>query len=97
MTRIVAVRLKLTDPGIPGTPLMMVVNVFETVRVTVTTRCLLGQLVAVGLVQSLAVGVVAENVPVSVAHWQAREATAVTPVRLVAAVAVVCMVATLPL
>src|SRR4051794_16399058 len=70
---------------------MTVVNVFDVVTVTVTTRCLLGQLVATGLVQLFADGLVAEKVPVSVAHWHSRLATAVMPVVFVAADAADCM------
>jgi len=98
MTRIVAVRLKLTEPGIPGTPLMIVVNVLETVTVTVTTRCVVLEQ-AVELSQVLG-GEVAENgiVPASVAHSHKRVATAVTPVRFGdAPVALVCIVAVSPL
>ena len=76
---------------------MIVVNVFDVVTVTVMTKCFDGQLVVSALVQSFAVGLVAEKVPSSVAHWQVRDALAVTPVRLVAPVAVVCMVAVAPL
>ncbi len=47
---------------------MRVLNTLVVVTVTVTTRCPPGQLVATGLVQSLTVGVVEVNVPVSDAH-----------------------------
>src|SRR5205809_2583480 len=80
----------------PGYPLI-VVNVFDAVTVTVTTRCLPGQLVATGDEQLLALPDVDENVPESSAHWHKREADAVTPVMLIALVVVVCIPEMLPL
>jgi hypothetical protein len=67
---------------------MSVLNVLVVVTVTVITRCPPGQLVASGVEHSLADGAVAENVPVSDAHWHNLVATASIPGVLVAASAV---------
>jgi hypothetical protein len=84
------------NPGRP--PAITVVNVRVACTVTVTTRWPPpGQLVATGVVQSLADGLVAENTPASEAHWHNREALAVTPDILVAPWAVAIMVAKSPL
>jgi len=75
---------------------MMVLNVVEVVTVTVMTTWRPGQLMASGLRQSLT-GAVGLKVPVSFAHWHVLEATAVTPDKPVALVAVVNIVAISPL
>ena len=75
----------------------IVLKVLVVVTVTVMTRCALGHAVASAVLQSFAVGVVLENTPALVAHSQSREALAVMPVTLVAAVAADCMPAVLML
>ena len=77
--------------------LAMVEKNFSVVTVTVITRWVPPvQAVVTADVQSLT-GDVDENVPVSLAHWHNRAAVAVTPVMLTAAVAVLSIVAVLPL
>jgi hypothetical protein len=75
----------LTELGIDGNPVMIVVNVFDVVTVTVTTRCLPPVQLLVQLMAATS------NTPASVAHLQVVDATAVMPVELVAAVAADCM------
>jgi hypothetical protein len=92
ITRNVADRERLYDVGMPGMRIT-IENVPDVVTVTDITRCLPGQLVATGVEQSLAVGVVFEKTPASVAHWQLRDAAAVTEGVSTEASAVDCIIA----
>jgi hypothetical protein len=83
--------------GTPGILPTTVENDLDAVTVTVTTRCPVGHAVAAGLLQLFAVGLVGEKTPVSVAHWQDRDADAVTPVVLIESTAVVSIIVILAL
>ena len=93
MTRIAAARLREIVSGIPGNPPMMVVKSLLAVTVTVAMMCPLDGHVTV---QSFA-GDVLLKTPASVAHWQKRDAFAMTPLRLTAFVAVVSISVVFPL